>query len=174
MNFSNMVERKIMFGDITFADFIDERGVIINSDGERVVPILMRPSPNLIRVAQIDKDELNSEIDKDYGKKPRRTVWKEYPQMYIHLPRLDWLFIDTTFNRKPTDFTDRLEGVDKHIMVLERKISNQDEIIINLNEEVNVLTAQRLEKEKQDRAIRDVREGKAKTDDEGEVEDAKT
>lgn len=162
--------RKIQFGDINFADFVDDKSPEINKAGEKVRPICMKPSERLIREANITKEELDSDEDKTYGRKPKGSVWREYPEVYVEWQKYDWLFIYCDFKRNPTKFTERLLGLDVYITQQDVTIDNLKNALLDLEEERNDLLGQRKNFEKKIRELTLIREEK-KGEEESEGEE---
>jgi len=153
-------KRQIQFGDITFAEFIDEKTPVFNKENEKVIPICLKPSERLIRVASISKDELDRDEDKTYGKKPKGSVWREYPVTYVDWMRFDWLFIWCDFNRNSTKFSNKMQGLDVYIIDLEKTNENLKDMIIHKEEEIESLMSQQEEREKKQQVIDEIRKGK--------------
>jgi len=159
-------EKTIQFGDNNFAGFIDEQLVKTSRQGEQVKPICMKPYPRLIRTAKIKKEELDMESEEPYGKKPRGTVWREFPVSLIDWIRHDWLFIWCDFDGKDTIFTRKLDSLDKYTQQLERDKENLNDMILQKNEEMKGYMGQLIDGEKSRKELEDIRKGKEKEDEE--------
>ena len=160
-------EKIIQFGDMTFAIFIDAKSPTLSREREEVIPICMKPRPRLIREKNITKEELDEEDVHVYGKKPKGSVWREYPKHWVEWIRLDWLFIWCDFDCKSTHFTEKMGGLGDKITELNILIEAYRDSNLNLAEQYWSLLAQREEDEKRRKQLEDIRTSPQKTEGEG-------
>lgn len=163
-------KKHIQFGDNTFAVFMDEKPLDKNKLGEEIKPICMIPSERLVREADISKEELNSE-DSPYGRKPKGTVWREYPSYWVQWIRNDWLFIWCSFNKEETEFTKKMGNLGGEIDSLNRQIDYYSDGIIKRDRTIHGMISQIKEYERDRRELEQIREGKEKKDEEEEKEE---
>lgn len=162
----------IQFGDNTFAEFVEEKSVTLNQLREEVKPVCMKPLPKLTREKGIEEDELDDTEDEKYGKKPKGTVWREYPKHWVRWIRYNWLFIWCDFDGKDTDFTRMMEGLGDEITSLKKGRESDRDALADKDDEIWGLLAQKKAYEKKLKEIDDVRRIKP-PDEEEKSEDKK-
>ena len=75
----------ITYGDGLHAYFYDDKGVRVNKEGIRVIPMLIAPSIQIIRKYGLTEEDLVEELPDGYP-----GIWMDYP-----VNQIDWL------NRSP-------------------------------------------------------------------------
>lgn len=164
----------IQFGDNTFAEFVEAKSPKMNQLREEVIPVCMKPLPRLIREKSIEDEELKGE--EGYGedeKKPKGSVWREYPKHWVRWIRYNWLFIWCDFDGKDTDFTRMMEGLGDEITSLKKEREADKDALADRDDDIWKLLAQKKDYEIKLKEIDDIRRIKPPEESETESEKKK-